>query len=47
MSTAAADSPKHMETNYLTELKQPDTTLDQAYSTPKPVRYDFSYVKGE
>ena len=35
------------QTNYLTTLKSPPISLDQAYETPKTFRSDYSYVKGE
>ena len=34
-------------TNYLTELKAPPITLEEAYKTPKVWKKEFTYVKGE
>jgi hypothetical protein len=47
MSAGKSDDHKLVPHNYLVDLKPPPITLDQAYSTPKKFKTDFSYLKGE
>ena len=33
--------------NYLTQLKKPPCSIQNAYDTPKKWRKEFTYIKGE